>query len=467
MMPAAPSSSRLRLIPIFLAQAIGLACGLVGIRLNSHLVPPAMLGLYGLFLTFTPIGMWLVYVGLLKYVTRHWSAATARRELRRTVLAVWWRRLPWLAMIAALPAIALTQSSPPERLALWLTLFVSAALLTLAALAQGALQADRAHWRDCATAATGSLTRSFIPPLLYASTGGIAALWAGFTLHALFTALAGTWALRRSFDSPAMPAPSVSTTWQIYEGPLFTVLALANLVILGLNRWLIAWFFGEKEAGYFTLAGGAAAIFTSMLVTALIQYLQPDLFALGDGPAKNRPALARRVDQVALFYSATGLAGVIFLSAIAPRLIGPLISPAYREAVKWIIPAGCFGLTVSLGLFYHTMLLAGRRLRQGGPDHRRHPARRLCRRRRGRPRLAGALAHSDASGFMARHPTAGPALFLQASRKPRARTGPVKNMRVTRPRSTAGACRQICAASRKALTAVDGVSSRAKARRAR
>jgi O-antigen/teichoic acid export membrane protein len=159
----------------------------------------------------------------------------------------------------------------------------------------------------------------------------------------------------------------IPNSWRVYEGPLFTLLAAANLILLGINRWLVVWFAGEQEAGYFTLAGNAVAIITSMLATMLMQYVQPDLFALGDRGTDHRPALARRMDQVALFYTIIGLVGIALLSALAPRLVGPLISEEYLPALTWIFPAGCFGLTVSLGLFYHTMLLAGRRERACAP----------------------------------------------------------------------------------------------------
>jgi hypothetical protein len=366
-MLSSSSNSRLRLVPIILAQVVGLACGLVGLRLSSHLVPPAILGIYGLFLTFAPVGMWLVYVGLLKYVSRHWASTIERESLRRSILRAWVRRVPWLVFLAAIPAMALTQLSVIERLLLGVTLLVSAGLLTLTALAQVALQADRAHWRDCAAAALGSVTRSFIPPLLYAFSGGIASLWLGFTTHALLTAMAAGCLLRASFKTTANSSGVGHPSWKVYEGPLFTALAIANLVVLGLNRWLVVWFFGEQEAGYFTLVGGAVTIVTSMLATVLIQYLQPELFALGDRVSENRPALARKVDLIAFLYTAIGLAGVATLSAVAPQLVGPLISTEYRDALPWIFPAGCFGLTVSLGLFYHTMLLAGRRERACGP----------------------------------------------------------------------------------------------------
>ncbi len=327
-----------------------------------------MLGLYGLFLTFTPLGMWLLYVGLLKYVARHWAASPDRAGLRHEVMAVGLRRLPWLALLTGGAAAAMTGLSFVDRFIVWLVLFVSAALLTLTAFTQVALQAERAHWRDCFVGATASLTRSFAPPLLYAATGGIsAALWVGFSAHALLAALVGAWALRASFSMQPVSPIITPTARQVYEGPLFMALAVANLMLLGINRWLVAFFFGEKEAGYFTLAGGAVMIMTSMLAGVLMQYLQPGLFALGDGSSGSRPVLARRFDQIALFYTAAGLAGLIALNFLAPWLVGPLISPVYRDSIGWFFPAGCFGLALSLGGFYHTMLLAGRRERACGP----------------------------------------------------------------------------------------------------
>jgi len=204
--------------------------------------------------------------------------------------------------------------------------------------------------------------------LLYIATGGVsAALWLGFSVHALVAALAGVWALRASFQSPPTDPAVPPAPRQVYEGPLFTALAIANLILLGLNRWVVAWFFGEREAGYFTLAGGAVMIMTSMLTTVLVQYLQPGLFVLGDGSPADRRTLGRHVDLIALFYTGAGLAGVGALTAVAPRLVGPLISEAYRDSLGWFFPAGCFGLAMSLGVFYHIMLIAGRRERACGP----------------------------------------------------------------------------------------------------
>jgi hypothetical protein len=354
-------------VPIVLAQGVGLVCGLASMKLNSHLVPPAVLGFYGVFLTFTPIGMWVVYAGLLKFVSRYWAAASNRPGLAREVLVVWRRRLAWLALLAGAAALAIARLDPAGTVEAGLALFWSAALLALGALAQNALQAERAHWRDCAVASSGALTRSFLPPLLFAATGGAsAALLFGFSLHSMVVALAGAWALRSVFRPAAENGRAPALT-AAYEGPMFTAIAVSNWLLGGLNRWLVAWFFGNVEAGYYTLMGGAAVIVTSMLGTIMIQYLQPGLFALGDGLAATKSTLARRTDLAALSYAGLAGAALVGLNALAPLLVGSLISPVYRDALHWLLPAGCFAIATMTAIFYHVMLLAGGREKACGP----------------------------------------------------------------------------------------------------
>jgi len=367
-MPSAPDNSRRRLIPIALAQALGLACGVAGVKLNSRFVPPAELGVYGLFLTFAPIGMWVVHAGLVKFTGRHWAGSPDRPGLWREIVVAWARRLPWLALAAAAAMLALDGRTPGLDWALGPALFTAAALLALGTLMQAALQAERAHWSDCAVAVSGSLTRTFLPPLLFICTAGpVAMLWLGFCLHALVFAAAGLWMLRRYWSRPETGRPASPQLTAVYQGPLFIALAMAGWVLTGLNRWLVAWRFGAVETGYFTLAGGAAMIAPSVLGTVLLQYSQPVFFALGDAQPSNPRLLARRVDQVALAFGALALLAVEGVTFIAPWLVGPLINPAYRDSLHWILPAGCFATATMTGVFYHTLLLAGHRERACGP----------------------------------------------------------------------------------------------------
>lgn len=367
-MPSTPAPSRLRLIPIALAQAFGVGCGVAGVKVNSSLVPPEVLGVYGVFLTLAPVGMWVVHAGLMKFTVRHWAATASRPALLAVVTRAWARRLPWLGLAAAIGAGALAALNPGQPLAMGAALFAAAALLSASALAQAALQAEGAHWRDSVVSMGLSVSRTFLPPSLYVlSTGAIGALWAGFAVHALLGAGLGALALRRYWQKPVGTNPAPPVIAAAYGGPLFIALAAAGWVLAGLNRWIVAGFFGPVEAGYFTLAGGAALVIASSLGAVFMQYFQPGIFALGDHPTPDRTQLAARVDRMALAYGGTALAAVAGLAALAPWLVGPLIHPGYRAALPWILPAGCFGVALITLQFYQTLLLAGKRERACGP----------------------------------------------------------------------------------------------------
>ena len=89
-----------RLLPITLSQAVGFLCGLAGVKIATRLVSPADYGAYGVFLTFTPLGIWVVHAGLIKFTARHWAASPNRGALLREVLRASGRKLPWLAIFA-------------------------------------------------------------------------------------------------------------------------------------------------------------------------------------------------------------------------------------------------------------------------------------------------------------------------------------------------------------------------------
>jgi hypothetical protein len=364
-MSAITAAKRNRLLPIVLAQGVGIACGIAGVKVVSHFVPPGPLGAYGLFLTFASLGVSVVHAGLIKFVGRHWAAAS-RARLRGEVREAWLRKLPWLALASAAGAGALGMLADENPVAVFPPLFAAAALLSLTALAQSALQAGRAHWRDFTVAGTGSILRTFAPPMAFALLGSTGLAW-GFCLYAAVTAAVSVWGTRPSSPEPA-PAGAGRQLTPIYDGPLFTVLALAGWALVGVNRWIVAWRFGATTAGYFTLAGGAALILPAVLGTVFLQYFQPGFFADGDDPAPEaRARLARRVDAVAAAYTAAALLALALLVAVSPLLVGPLISENYRAALGWLLPAGCFGLATGTGLFYHSLLLAGRRERACAP----------------------------------------------------------------------------------------------------
>ncbi len=354
-----------RLLPIVLAQAVGFVCGAAGIAIASRLVAPEDYGAYGVFLTLVPLGITVIHAGLVKFVARHWAASEDRAGLMREVMRAALRKLPLLAA-ATLAAAWLAPGMGAAGAHWWSTwplLFIAATLASAAWIGQTALQAGCEHWRDLGVSAAGSLTRSFVPPLLYATAGGtLVALQAGFVAHALVAAFAARWALRSLLrQNPGIPARNQLPP--VYDGPLFILLAVAAWALTAVNRWIVAGFFGAEAAGYFTLAGNVAVIVTSMMGVVFTQYWQPVIFSMPSETTQDRRSLAANMDIVALAYTLCGIAGIGFLHVVTPWLTGPVIGVKYTGALGMIAPAGCFGVAVVTGQFYHMLLLAARKER--------------------------------------------------------------------------------------------------------
>ena len=358
--------ARNRLLPILLSQAIGLLCGIAGVRLVSHWVQPDLLGRYGVFLTFTTLGHWFVYAGILKFITRHWADAEDKGGFLRACLRSWARKLPWLLLLSSAAAWAGSQLGGVSAFMTLGPLFVAIALGSLALMAEGTLQAGRRYWTDLGVSAVGSITRTFIPPILFLTASAEIGLYLGFGLHSLCFALAAVVTVLRYWPtSSAGKSPVVIPS--VYDGNFFVILSAATWALSGINRWIMAGFFGETQAGLFTLAGNLAQIVPAMLGAVFMQYFQPGLFAAPHSTVSERRALARRIDLLAGAYTLIALAGVVALRGIAPWLIGPLIAEAYRPALDYIIGAGCFGLAIISAQFFHVMLLAGKNERACGP----------------------------------------------------------------------------------------------------
>ncbi len=351
---------RQRLLPILCSQAVGLACGVVGVRLTSQLVDPADYGVYGVFVSLASIGVGVVYAGLIKFVSRNWQGSIDRPGLTSEVLAATLRKTPWL-LAACVGATLL--AAPGHKVIFGGLLFASAFLLALTQLAQSALQAAREHWRDLGLAASVSVTRSFAPPLLYRATGaGLTALLIGFVLQSLVGVLLGTVQLRRWWrGARAESATRILTP--IYDGPRFVILAIAAWILAGMNRWLVAWLFGAETAGYFNLASNIGFILPNVFGTVILLYVQPQWFALVINHPEARRKLLREVDRVALIYTLLALGMAAGIHAGMPLLIGPLVSVRYLSATTFVLMTGCSTVSLTVGIFYHVMLLAARRER--------------------------------------------------------------------------------------------------------
>lgn len=348
---------RTRLLPIALTQFVGLLCGLVGVRLTTHLVEPAHFGLYGIFTSLAPAGMWVVFAGMNAALLRHWAGATDRPALLRTVLDVTFRKTGWLMVVAAATALLATRE-------LWvgfaLLLFVATLGLGLMQYAHSIHQAARQHWRDFSLSAVGSVSRTALPPLFYVLGGAVPlALPAGFCVHVLLGVAVGAWLLRRHLRPVA--GSTGAELPAAYQGSLFFTLAVAGWVLGGSNRWLTTVFYGTEVTGYFSLASNIAVILPSMLGTMLMQYLQPAWFAAGHTTAGERRQLADRVDRAAAGYTGLALALAVILHFAMPLFVGPLVSVTYLAALDWVLGAGCFTVAVTTGRFYSSLLFAVQR----------------------------------------------------------------------------------------------------------
>lgn len=360
---------RSRILPIVLAQGFGIMCGVVGVKLATTYVAPDDYGRFAVFGTLAPIGMAVVYAGLIKYVARYW-AATDHEALRPILVRAALRRTVWL-VLASVGATAVVYGHNWWRVAPFL--LAAALALSIGSLAQTALQAERENWRDLRVTGVSSLLRSFTPTLFYIfAGGGMLALYGGFVFYAVGFAGAALWALGPKRAPNARgdpPAPSL-----VYAGPLFTLLAATDWIILGLNRWVVAFFFGATTAGFFSLATNLAVIIPSFLSAFVGQYFQPRLFARPHATLAERRALAAHVDRVAAMVAGSIIVGLLLLRVILPSLMGILIDPKYAAALDYLVPAGAFLAAGSTTSLFILMMQASQRESACGPIGLTHSA---------------------------------------------------------------------------------------------
>lgn len=358
-MSALPARLRDRLLPIVLSQVAGLVCGVFSVQLASSLIAPADYGRYGIYLTFTPLGMWVIHAGVIKYVARYWAGSTARAALLRCAHRETWRRGAWIVGLGIAGAIA---TSPTHAVGLAGLLAATMLALSVAAIGHTLLLADRLHWREFRIGGVASATRAVFPALAYWSSGGaFLALPAGFLLHVLIDAAWVSRVGRRLAGAGRGEAGAPVTLPREFTGWNFMVQAIAGWTALGLTRWLVIAFRGDEAAGYFTLAGNLAIILPSVLGTVLTQYFQPDLFAAPTATADDRRRLATRVDGITALHTLGSVAALGLLHLLLPWLVGRIIGLKYAAATPYVFPAGCFFAAVTMTQFHVQLLLAGGR----------------------------------------------------------------------------------------------------------
>lgn len=352
---------RSHLLPILLAQAFGFAAGVIGVQLMSHWVTPADYGVYGLFVSLTPLGLGVVHLGLIKFVARHWSEAPNRPALVRGVCVSALKKLPWLAAGGALVALIV----PGPWGWSFVATFVSATALTSVALMQAAVQAERKNWRDLSISCLAGVLRTGLPIICYLGLAADAeTLLAGFALQSLLAALAVagiTGWLTMSWRGEAQTVPAS------FEGARFTLVAAVGWAMGASGRWIAAEFFGTEQAGYFVLAGNVALVAIGTLYAVVQQFFQPRLFALNPTTREERQKMMRTTDTLVAGFVSASAGGVVVLSLLMPRLVGTVVGPRFAAAADWVLAAGCYHVAVLVPTFFHMMLLAGKREAKCGP----------------------------------------------------------------------------------------------------
>jgi hypothetical protein len=358
LMKLLPDNFRQRLLPIILSQGIGLICGIAGVRLTSQWVDPTDYGYYGIFISLIPLGAGVIYIGLIKFMGRHWQGDPDPAGLLDQVFRATLCKIPWLG-VASIPIAIIAAPSHPVLYGL--LFFASSYLLSLTGLAQAALQAAREHWRDLSVSAGLSVTRSFLPPLFYyISGGGISTLFIGFLSHAILSLLVAGSSLHRwlTWNPPERLRPDLPAQ---YSGMYFIIPAIIGWILLGLNRWLVAWFFGAEISGYFALASNVGLILPAMLSIIMQQYYQPNWFAANYVSRQERQVLLQSIDQIALIYTLLALGLSVALHVALPLLIGSVIGIKYQAATGFVFVTSLSTIALSLCTFYHLLLLSAKR----------------------------------------------------------------------------------------------------------
>jgi hypothetical protein len=354
-------------VPILLAQAFGVSCGLVGVKLLSTWVPPDVLGRYGLCLLLAPAGALLTHHGLARHAARHWPLAGDTDAYRTASMAAARRATLLLVGLLAVgfAALAALLELPFAAALPWLCL--AGVTGAYGAFLHAVLQTKRAYWTDCAASCANSLARTGGPLLAVLAAGAtVPVLLAGFALpQALVLIAAWTftlgWTVRKPL--PSDPAAGGETADDLgHYGRAFWLVGACTLAGGGLHRVGAALCLDAIELGFFTLAGNLAFVLPNVLSAALSQFLFPRLFARARLDAE-APAgrWLRPVEACAAAFALAALAGTFALHFVAPHLLGVLIHPDYAGALPYLIANGGYATALALGHFYQLPAVASGR----------------------------------------------------------------------------------------------------------
>jgi len=333
-----------------------LACGVLGVHWSSKLLPPEILGVYGLLASTHTLAAFVTHRGMVQYLQRHWTAECSASLFGRELLKAMPLPTVWLAVAAATSIAGLHLATGLGRAWVWWGWIVLVNLLALAAhLTATALQAEEKYWSQFTVSTVGSLTRSFLPLLAVFLLGtAMETLGAGFALHTMLWFLAGALALAPAWNRGETRKPPGGLGSAILS---FLGVGTIGWVAQNAPRWFAAFNLPPQVNGYFMLAANLSVIVPASIAIVGTSYAAPWIFAAARA-GETSANLRRRTDRNVWVALLLGQAALLALTAAAPGLIGWVIAPGYAPAVGWLLAAGGGFLATISASFYCDLLSA-------------------------------------------------------------------------------------------------------------
>ncbi len=346
------------LVPLIAVQAFGLACGLVSVRWSSALLPPDVLGLFGLLISTQLFGTTVTHQGVIKHLQRAWTPdLPVRSYLRRLARAAVPANLLLAAGLTLFFALLIINTPGEFSFAWWPWLIAVNFAVVLAHLAHAAVQAEERYWAHFLIFAVGAATRSFLPLALAASCGlTVAMLGGGFFLHTVIWAAVGFYGVRAAWQRQG----AVAATPADAPTPMITAFIGAGLCgWLGLTapRLLAPLILSPDDTGYFMLALNLAGVIPAAVCLIGLSYTFPPLLAAARTGAHTAQLLAT-TNRTVLNALLIGQIALGLLAFSGPHLVGLIIDPRYTSSLQWLLAAGGGILASVSHSFYGNLLIA-------------------------------------------------------------------------------------------------------------
>ncbi|HUR57469.1 MAG TPA: hypothetical protein VM029_07155 [Opitutaceae bacterium] len=353
---------RQHLVPLAAVQAVGILCGVIGVRWTTTVIPPDLLGAYGLLLSAVQAGLVVTHHGFVKHVQRTWRADVPAGPYMRQLLRVAPQPTLWLTLGSAVIAVALhlLGSVPLQATVLVWIIFANLGVAIAVAL-QTALQAEERYWANFAVSALGSLTRSFAPPLLVLLIGAsLAVVLSAFLLHLLSIIALAMWLLRAAWKrtTPVPTERGSDNLPQLVRS--FAAVGLASWIANAASRWFAPTVLSPEGVGYYVLAGNLTLIVPATFGAIALGYTFPAVFAAARDGADDA-TLWRLTSRPLMTVMAGTQVSLILLWLAAPLLVGLVIDARYAASTEWFLATGGAGLAATSGQFFSNLLLARNR----------------------------------------------------------------------------------------------------------